>query len=265
MCWSVAEANLVRGRAVVVRPVASVRARPDPRSELVTQEIYGRPIRLERVCGEWARCRCRDGSVGWLPSSYVHSPAGFRPGHMICRRLARLERRGASPLWLPMGAMVEVEARAGGLCKVHLPDGGEGSVGAKVIADQRPPRLTAGSFTRVIREVVGAPYVWGGTSTFGFDCSGLVHFLFGIFGVRLPRNSADQARRGREVREVSRLQPLDLIFFGKRGVDHVAIHLGRLRILHASGDVRIESLDPASPAFRQDLAATLRSVRRIVP
>ena len=73
-------------------------------------------------------------------------------------------------------------------------------------------------------------------------------------GARLPRDSGDQAACGRKLKSLSRLQPLDLIFFGSRGrVDHVGIHLGGLAMLHASGQVRMESLEPVDRRFREDL------------
>jgi hypothetical protein len=252
--------------AVVTRPVASVRSRPDPRSELLTQEVYGRPIAVEAVRGDWAKCLCRDGTRGWLPRNYFCAAAGFRPLHVVSKRFAFLDRASGTPLELPMGALVEAGGRRRGRVAVLLPAGETGWMGADALVGLKARALGGSGFARVLGEVIGAPYLWGGTSTFGFDCSGLVRFIFDIFGVDLPRNSSDQALRGRRVGASSPLRPFDLVFFGERGgrVDHVAIHIGDLGILHASGDVRIESLDPASAAFRADLAGRIRGVRRIV-
>jgi peptidoglycan DL-endopeptidase CwlO len=110
--------------------------------------------------------------------------------------------------------------------RVHLPAGS--SLGAKAVA--------------LARGELGVAYVWGGESPSGFDCSGLVAYVYGRLGVRLPRVAADQYRAGRHVSRSS-LRPGDLVFF--HGLGHVGIYIGGGRFIHAphTGDVvRISSL-----------------------
>ncbi len=92
------------------------------------------------------------------------------------------------------------------------------------------------------RRELGVPYVWGGESPAGFDCSGLVAYVYGRLGVSLPRVAADQYRAGRHIAR-SMLRPGDLVFF--HGLGHVGIYIGGGRFIHAphTGDVvRISSL-----------------------
>jgi cell wall-associated NlpC family hydrolase len=120
---------------------------------------------------------------------------------------------------------------------------------AAVAEDYTP---TDGRIKNVLQKaltLLGTPYRWGGTSPEkGFDCSGLVSYVFhNALGIDLPRVSRDQARTGALVADKSKLAAGDLVFFGHRGrVDHVGIYVGEGRFVHAprtGKDVMVSNLD----------------------
>ncbi|HEU4752866.1 MAG TPA: C40 family peptidase [Armatimonadota bacterium] len=118
----------------------------------------------------------------------------------------------------------------------------------------------------LIREALrarGTPYVWGGASRGGFDCSGFVMYLFRKYrGISLPHSASAQARRGTPVHRED-LQPGDLVFFStyRRGICHVGVYIGDNRFIHAANrrsDVRVDALQGY-------WARKLKGARRISP
>jgi cell wall-associated NlpC family hydrolase len=121
------------------------------------------------------------------------------------------------------------------------------------------------------------PYLWGGCSPFGFDCSGLAQAFLAFMGVAAPRDASQQFRAGRPVTGTP--QPGDLLFFGesvdddagrvysggRQAITHVAISLGGDEIIHANGTavgISYNSLNPERPAYRSWLREHLAGVRR---
>jgi cell wall-associated NlpC family hydrolase len=115
----------------------------------------------------------------------------------------------------------------------------------------QPPLLIIGNASTVVRtalDVIGSPYVWGGTAANGFDCSGLVQWAYAQHGIRLPRMSRDQARSGSEVPPVvAALLPGDILLFAAQpggGVTHVGMYVGEQTFIHSSNSgVKLSRLE----------------------
>ena len=110
------------------------------------------------------------------------------------------------------------------------------------------------------KKFIGTPYVWGGASPKGFDCSGLVHYLYQKQGVSIPRNSREQFSR---LPVASNPQPGDLVFFRRNGtINHVGLYLGGGKMLHApqtGAKVRIE--DMGRPNWKRRYAGARRALK----
>jgi len=115
-----------------------------------------------------------------------------------------------------------------------------------------------------IRDLLGTPYLWGGRTPQGLDCSGLVQQILAEQGVVLPRDAHDQFLATRRRIEVEDLGLGDLLFFGRRKarMEHVALVLGGGYYVHARGVVRVNSIDPDNPFYDSALNAQLRAFGR---
>src|SRR5205085_2647754 len=127
------------------------------------------------------------------------------------------------------------------------------------------------AITRSAQELFeGAPYLWGGTTPWGADCSGFVQSIYGLHGVALPRDAWQQSSSGGDAGSLAELEPADLAFFSDREdrrVTHVAIALGKRRLVHLAlgrGGFAVEKLDDARDAYVTKLCQRFLRARRVL-
>lgn len=232
--------------ALVLAPLADLRGAPSDDAELVDQLHFRETARVLGSRDGWHHVQAQDHYFGWIPAALVHLMPGSQEGRVVGRLLAPIHRDPdrASDVVGYLAAGTPLPTRqtppvAGNWVAVNLtarsePDGAPGGFvsldDANESADlpHRPP--TADDLIATARAFLGTPYLWGGTSGHGIDCSGLVQQVYRLNGVGLDRDADQQALSGRAV-DAPRAG--DLLFFGSPKVTHVALSLGGDDYIHA--------------------------------
>jgi cell wall-associated NlpC family hydrolase len=213
---------------VVLRPVASMYSAPSESADVVSQAILGSSVESVEQRDGWIKVRSADQYQGWMPAASLREgKASGRPikiGSLFANLYQEPDATAHQPLLtVPFESRLEVVAEGPRWLQVRLPDGRaawlqRGDVASDV--DQTVVELA--------RRFLGLPYLWGGVSTFGFDCSGFTGMLLRQRGVIIPRDAGPQMRwEGFKPVERSNLQAGDLLFFGPDGkVTHTGMYIG---------------------------------------
>lgn len=248
--------------SLIQRSVVPMFRRPDPLSEHVSQALLGQRVTLQSGSDTWRLIRTPDGYEGWVAAAALTPllPEWQEPWGEIEDLWANLraqpDYRLAPMTQAPIGTRLPVFAEQEGWLGLLLPDGRkawtEASRVRRVAAAAHRP-ATGAALVRTARRFLGIPYLWGGKSPIGIDCSGLVQTVYGLHGIALLRDASQQATQGRRV-ETPRAG--DLAFFhapeDKERITHVAMMLDRRRFVHASGGrcVRIDDFSDATYGHR---------------
>jgi gamma-D-glutamyl-L-lysine dipeptidyl-peptidase len=235
-------------RAVGVN-LTGLYAKPSFLAEMVSELLNGWPLEVLLTEGRWSFVRQTDGYLGWAYAPYLAGAVHCTFTHLVCEPVSLLREGGelAAPIASRVlgGTAVLVDAVQDGWAHVALAGGpttGEHR-GWLPCADLRAfgqlPADEAARREQIVadsRRFTGVPYLWGGCTALGIDCSGFAQLLHRLAGVTLPRDADMQFAAGRPVSEP--YQPGDLLFFGEVGdlrkITHVAVSLGGWRIIHSS-------------------------------
>lgn len=230
-------------RGVVIVPCLQLRQGPGHSRELVSQLRLGDPVEVLESVEDWHRLRGPDGYVAWGRSNNLKLDAAWAPTHMVVAPSVSAALPEGRRLVLSAGSRLEAAGPEG---MYRLPNGSLVGLGAGVAPLGR--RLGVADMLAFAHEFLGLPYLWGGTTCWGLDCSGLVQLSHLVCGARLPRDADQQQEATGRVSTQKALAPGDLVFFP----GHVGIWLGQGRYIHASAQsavVTLNSFDPADPLY----------------
>ncbi len=258
---------------VVVLAALDVRRHPEHSAELTSQLLLGEVVRVleSDVDAQWLRVENEgDGYGGWVRAYGIRRATRARTRRWLALARGRVAVPFSHVFAAPTGPRIlsplfwngrVIPGRKSGTRRgVELPDGRRGWVDAEVLE-------TRGSRTGLldrIEQLLGTPYHWGGRTPHGFDCSGLVQQLLAEQGVVLPRDAHDQYLATKRSLDPNELQLGDLVFFARGGtrMEHVGLVLGDGYFVHASGVVRVNSMDPSNPFHDMPLALQLKAFGR---
>jgi hypothetical protein len=270
--------------ALINVSVANIRSGSDYSEEMVTQALMGTPVRVYKRDGFWYYIQTPDNYLGWVsvPSIKRFTKAQIK-SWIDSPRLMYIKNAGvvyedasdksAVVSDIVSGCILKIIGEKKKFYKVEFADKKrvgyilktEGMIYEKWLSSRNsaPENIVATAKT-----FMGHPYLWGGTSAKGMDCSGFTRLVYFLNGVILQRDASQQALYGEPVDTVNsfaELQPGDLLFFGSNGyVGHVAISLGGNDYIHSGGILQINSFDPSKPNFSPYDLKILLKVKRLL-
>lgn len=272
---------------VVRISVAQLRRNPDIIYEIVDQAMMGTEVRVLKLEDKfWAYCQLDDEYIGWMTlSSLKIGDKNFiktwrdREKLVVTANYGQIWEKPTTKSIRSVSDVVKGNILINrGLKKkwyqVELPDSRVGYIQSNFVTKEEDFReslksKSADDLLNTAYQFIGMPYLWGGRSTKGFDCSGFTQTVYKLNGIALPRDANMQVQSGVEVTiddSLKNLTPGDLLFFGKDidHIFHVGIYIGDDQFIHSDGLVRFNSFNPRDENYSEYRRNGLQAVRRIL-
>ncbi len=223
------------------------------RSQIISQAILGDAIELlGPETSKWVQVKMWDGYVGWLSkSTIVQEPAEwenhefFAPNQLLSRIYESPDLFSTPIRDITLGSRLPLLARQDHWVKILLPTGETGWMENDAFGNYGKPDIEKLIHTSL--RFIGIPYLWGGTTPRGIDCSGFTQLLFRLNGILLKRDASIQYEQGEKVSDSwEDWQAGDLVFFSENennSITHVGIIMGDGDFIHSSTSVKINSLN----------------------
>nr|MBI1231893.1 SH3 domain-containing protein [Cytophagales bacterium] len=272
--------------AIVTLSVANIRSEPKHSAELATQALMGTPLKVLKKEGSWYLVQTPEGYISWVDTAGIAlKDEDAMNAWNASEKLVSIEMIGAI-YTSPEGTQMVSDLTAGNIMAkltetdfhygILLPDGRSGYVTKNEVLPYEDwlasRELSDDNLVQTAKNMMGVPYLWGGTSPKGVDCSGFTKTIYFLNGMIIPRDASQQVNEGDEVdvdQNWDNLEVGDLLFFGvpaqegkSERVVHVGMWIGNNSFIHSRGRVRISSFDPEDENYdAYELGRYLRTKR----
>jgi cell wall-associated NlpC family hydrolase len=259
-------------RAFVNVNIADIKKEPQRHSERISQALYNEVVEVLQADVRYAEIRQSDGYEGWIRTYYLERITDFADkdsfivDNYLVAAYEKPDGESGRKTMFPYGCKLFGDID-GSYLRVKSSRYGTVYVGLsdlkRISADIYSMVPDSASISREAEKFMGAPYLWGGKSFYGIDCSGLTQIVMRRFGVELPRDSKDQMTQGIEIKRDD-ARAGDLLFFP----NHVGLAVAKDLMIHSTGrngGVAYNSLDPQSPIYSEYHDKNFISARRVIP
>ena len=254
-------------KAVINISVANLRSTPKHSAELATQAVLGTEVNVLKKDLDWYLIQTPDEYLAWVDAGGIQlmdekSLSQWATSNKIIYtntygHAFDLTDASIRVSDLVAGSILKVLGEEGGNYKVQFPDGRQALVSREEARDYTSwlssLSYDANSLIETSKSLMGVPYLWGGTSTKGVDCSGFTKTIYYMNGMVIPRDASQQVHTGKSIDSIadfSKLDKGDLLFFGRKATDstlekvvHVGMWIGDNQFIHSSNMVRVSSVD----------------------
>lgn len=273
---------------VVSVSVANIRTKPGHSQEMATQVLLGTPLKILKKQDGWFLVQTPEQYLGWTDDMIERFDSSGYAGWAKGKKVIITKTYTHSYSQPDANSQVVSDLVAGNILLVNdarekfygvtYPDGRNAFVQMSEASHVREwlgsAKDTPETIIATARRFMGVPYLWGGTSAKGMDCSGFTKIVFYLNGVLLPRDANQQAAVGEPVSlddDFKHLKMGDLVFFGRKAsadrperITHVGIYIKDKQFIHESGDVRINSFNPADANYSEYRTSTLVRATRVI-
>ncbi len=227
---------------VCVVPICPVRAEASHRSEQTTQLLFGERCELLESAKDFVRIRLLyDNYDGWCQSVQLQESTDREvsaENEMLAGEWINEVKINDQTMNIPFGSVLPLP---------HIKDyfGKNGVMFKGTFIEPTKNMLTEEMLKKLAFTFLNSPYLWGGRSVFGIDCSGFTQLVFKFMNIRLQRDAYQQATQGNQIDSLEEVQCGDIAFFDNEAekITHAGILLDPATIIHASGKVRIDAID----------------------
>mgnify|MGYP001627871270 CR=1 FL=1 len=275
--------------ALVNNSVSNLRSEPKHSAQLATQALLGMPLKVLKKRGGWYLVQTPEDYLSWVDGGGITRVNKSTLSNWAdASKIIYLNTVGSSfkkanassqkVSDLVAGNILKLVSNAGSYYEVEYPDGRKAFVAkreARLLEDwESSISATPTSLTNTAKTLIGSPYLWGGTSTKGMDCSGFTKTIYFMNGQIIPRDASQQVNAGTLVdsnKDWDKLEVGDLVFFGReatdtrsRAVTHVGMWIGDNQFIHSASQVRISSVDPSSELYDEFNSNRYLEARRYI-